>query len=137
MTVPLPTTLRFRTSLLYMVSAGLLAAGVGAWPTWRLAGSSGLLTKAVAGLIVLGVMSASAAAVVAASRRGVARAAYAFLLGGVVRLLLCLGLSAGAWLAFDLRPRVLLLWTALFYAAMLFGEGLWLAGAMRGRRVPE
>lgn len=126
-----PTRIRFRGMLAYVLPAGLLAAGVGVWPTWRLAGAAGLAAKGVAGLIVLAAGCVSAWAVLWAWRHGPAWTAWAFVLAGLFRMASCLAMAGGAWLAFGLSPRVLFLWTAVFYIVMLLGESLWLARALR------
>jgi len=126
-----PMSISLLGSVKYIVPAGLAAAAIGAYPTWLLAGNEGLRAKAVAGLIVMGVMLVSAAAIVRAARGGAVRAVYAFLISGLARLLGSVALAAGAWAVLSLSPMSLVIWVGIFYLAMLSAEGVWLAQAMR------
>jgi len=103
---------------------------VGAWPAWRWAGTDGLIAHTAAGGIVLTVMVASAAAVRFFADMGPAKAAFAFMAAGMVRIMLCLGITLGAWAVFGLPVGVLCISTPLFYAATLLAEGLWLGRAL-------
>lgn len=109
---------------------GLLAAGIGAYPTWRLAGGEGMLALLAAGVVVMAVMAASAAVVRRAAARGAAPAAKAFVLGSLIRVAMCILLSAASWQAFDLPGEVLFLWSAVLYVVTLLGEATWLARAL-------
>ena len=104
---------------------------IGAAPTWLLAGEEGLAAQAVAGGIVLVVMTASAALVVALARGGISRAAMGFMAMGVVRMAACLGAAGLAIFLLPLPRAVLLIWTAVFYLAMISGESIWLSRAIR------
>ena len=125
---------RMQISLLtmfgFVLPTALALWGVGAWPAWRWAGSDGLVAHTAAGGIVLTVMVASAAAVRVFAARGPAKAAFAFIAAGMVRIMLCLVITAGALPLFALPLSVLCISTPLFYIATLIAEGLWLGRAL-------
>ena len=104
---------------------------IGAFPTWLLAGRAGLAAQAVAGGIVMVVMTAGAALVVVFARGGISRAVSGFMAMGVVRMGVCLGGTGLAIYTSTLPRAVLLVWTGVFYLAMISGEGLWLSRAVR------
>ncbi len=114
-----------------LMLAALLVAGLGSWPTWRLAGRPGLGAMAVAGAVALSASLIGLGLVLSRAGHGRKALAMGFLLGGPVRLVLTLGLAAGlaAWGPWPVVP--LLLWTALFYLLFLGAEVGWLSGVLR------
>lgn len=130
------TTERMRISFValfaWLIPAGLLVGGLGAYPTWRLAGAAGLLAELAAGGVVLAVMAASARFICHAASRGPRRAAQSFMAGFLVRIALCTALTAavGQWHA-DLPQQTLFVWAGLFYLVMVLAEAIWLARALQ------
>ena len=129
-----PLVVSFRTLLASVAVAAFAVAAVGAYPTWRLAGTPGLLAEAVAAAVVLSVMVASAAAVVEAARRSATAAMMTFLVSGAARMILSAVLAGMAMVVTDLPAVMLLVWLLVFYLATLAVEGAWLSGAMRRAR---
>lgn len=115
----------------WVVPAGLLAGGLGVYPTWKLAGLPGLIAEGAAGSVVLLTMIGSGALIVWCASGGPARAAYVFIACSLVRMAVCMVLAAAAWALLDLRPKVMFVWLAIFYFVMLLAEGIWLAQALR------
>jgi len=117
-------------ALAWIILPGLLAWAVGAYPTYRLAGKTGLLAQGAASVIVLLATWTSAAIIAKLAARGPKIAAMGLLLSGFARLILVVGATFAARWMFDLPPLVLLIWTGLFYVAMLGGEIIWLSRAL-------
>ncbi len=115
----------------WVLGLGGMVAVAGAWPTYRLAGWAGVQTELVALAVVGLVMMATGAWVAVEAFRGPVRAAVSFLVAGVVRLPACLGGGALLWWLAELPAVVLGLWMAVFYLAMLAGEGVWIVRALR------
>lgn len=122
----------FAALFVWLIPAGLLVGGLGAYPTWRLSGTPGLLAQLAAGGVVLVVMAASARFIFHAASRGPRQAAQSFVAGFLVRVALCAALTAavGQWHA-DLPQRTLFVWTGLFYVVMVLAEAFWLARALQ------
>ena len=55
----------------------------------------------------------------------------AFILSGVVRVAVCVGLILWVRTALRLPSAALLLWAGMFYAPMLLAEGVYLARVLR------
>jgi hypothetical protein len=123
--------IRFSGLVGWVLGAAVLLGGAGAWPTWKLGGEPALEAELTAAACVLVVMLASGAAVVRTARRGPGPAAYAFLVGGLVRAVASVVLAAAAWALRPVPPLTLMLWVAGFYGATLAGEVLWLTRALQ------
>jgi hypothetical protein len=109
----------------------LLLAGAGYAPTIRIAGGEAWRSQIMAGAIALAVVVLSGLAVVRAARKGPGRAAFAFIMMSMLRVLLSLLLAGGAWMLLNLQPAVVLIWLVIFQMALLLGEVVWLTRAMR------
>ena len=122
----------FAALFAWLIPASLVVGALGAYPTWRVSGTPGLLAQLAAGAVVLVVMAASARFICHAASHGPRRAAQSFVAGFLVRVAACAALSAavGHWLA-DLPQQTLLVWTGLFYLVMVLAEAIWLARAMQ------
>ena len=126
-----PLKLSIASFLAYVILTAVVVGAVGAWPTWRLAGRSGLHAMLAGGGIVLFVKIAFAYVIVRQAARGPGRAAFAFILLTLVRLLSNLLLAGGAWALFNVSRKLLLIWTGLFYFALIVAESIWLARAFQ------
>ena len=131
-----PVNLRFSAMLGYLLGALVLAAAIGAVPTWRLAGPGGLTCVVPAFLAVATPFLASGMVVLSAARRGIRAVVAAFLLMGLVRVPASLALGAAAWAVWDLPADVLMIWVVVFYLACLGGETIWLIRAAQNPPVP-
>ena len=116
--------------LAWTVPLGLLAGGLGAWPTYRWAGSEGVLAMMAAGVICVLVVVFSAMFVCWFALRGPAAAAGMFVMTGLIRMVVCMALAAAAWGVFRLPGRVLFVWCGVFYGLMVLCEAGWMARAM-------
>lgn len=112
--------------LAFLACPGLLAGALGAYPTWRLVGSAGLVAMAWAGVAVFVGMFATGCALLWRSDGRVDRIAPRFAGASVFRVSMCLALAAAAWYILGLPTNVLFVWTGLFYVVMLIGESCWL-----------
>ena len=117
-------------ALAWIIMLGLAAWAVGVYPTYRLAGKTGLVTQSVAGVVVLLATGTSAVIIAKLAARGPTVAAMGLMLSGFARLILVVGATFAVRWLFDLPLLVLLLWMGLFYVAMLGGEVIWLARAL-------
>lgn len=123
-----------RTSIVaafaWIIMLGLAAWVVGLYPTYRLAGKSGLAAQAVANVVVLIATGGSVMIIARLAARGPKVAAMGMLLSGFARLILIVGaIFAVRWL-FVLPLPTLLIWTGLFYVVMFGGELIWLTKAL-------
>ena len=115
----------------WVLAAGVVAGGIGAYPTWKLSGPEGLTAMLAAGGLVLAGMLVSAAVITRAARSGPGRAAFAFIVCSAFRAIISV-LAGGVICALtSLPPRVLLTWLAMFYLAMLAAEAACLVKALR------
>ena len=119
--------------LAYLACPGLLAAAVGAYPTWRLIEWPGVAAMASAGLAVFAGMFATGWAILWRTGGRVDRIALRFAGAAIFRVSICLALATAAWYIFALPTNALLLWTGLFYMVMLAGESVWLARLLKRR----
>ena len=119
--------------LVFLAVPGLLTAGIGAYPTWAIAGPSGLAAAGAAGAAVFLAMFVSGCAMLWRSGPRAEQVANRFAGSAIIRIAICLAAAALAWYLFRLPIDVLLLWTGLFYVAMLVGECIWLARTLRRR----
>lgn len=126
-----PMDIRYSAMLAWVLPVAVLTAGIGIYPTWVVAGAEGLRAQLAAGVVVLGVKLAFAAVVVRQGRRGPTRAAFVYLTTSVLRIAVSLALAGAAWKLLDLPPGPLLLWTAIFYLALLAPETAWLVRALQ------
>ena len=126
-----PIPFRMPIALAWVVAAGLVVWACGAWPTWRFAGADALRAQAAAGAIVAVVMILSTVVMRICAPLGAVKIALAFILLGVARIALCLGLIVWVRASLGLPATALLLWAALFYAPMLLVEGVYLAHVLR------
>ncbi len=126
-----PMDIRYSAMLAWVLPVAVLTAGMGIYPTWVVAGLDGLLAQLAAGAVVLGVKLAFALVVVRHARRGPTRAAFVYMTMSVLRIAVSLGLAGAAWKLLDLPPGPLLLWTAIFYLALLAPETAWLVRALQ------
>ena len=117
-------------ALAWIILLGLLAWAVGAYPTYRLAGKTGLVAQGVASAVVLLATGSSAVIIAKLATRGPKIAAVGLLLSGFARLILVVGATFAVRWMFDLPLLVLMIWTGLFYVAMLGGEIIWLSRAL-------
>ncbi|MFB3892197.1 MAG: hypothetical protein ACE15C_09260 [Phycisphaerae bacterium] len=123
--------MRLAGAVARIVGAGAAAGLIGAYPTWKYAGPSGLWAEAAACGIVALVMSAAMFVVLAQWGRGTAKVAFAFIVSGVAKVIACVALAAGAWLAFDLPGRPLLVWVCVFYLTVMIVLATWMSGILR------
>jgi hypothetical protein len=130
MSQPQGMRISFAALIGWVVGVGVLVWGLGAYPTYRLAGGVGLEAESAAAVTVMVVMIVSAGVVRINADLGPARAAMAFLYSCAVRILACVGLTVGLWALLDLPIRILFVWTSIFYVSMLTVEGTWLARAL-------
>ena len=121
----------FLAMLGWVLPAGVVAGGIGAYPTWRVGGAPAVTAMLTAGGIVLAVKAACAVFVIRKAAGGAARAAFAFVVAGMARAVLCLVLAGVAWSVLALPPKPLFVWVGVFYLAMLAGEGVWMARALQ------
>ncbi|MBI5722679.1 MAG: hypothetical protein HZA50_01885 [Planctomycetes bacterium] len=118
--------------LVWRLSAASLAAGAaGAYPTYALAGWPGLLSEAVACVIVAAIILVSTAFLLGQARSGPLRAAQAFAPMVMARGLVCVAAGLGLCLATPLPPRALLAWLLAFYIVTLVTESAWLIRTLR------
>jgi len=115
----------------WVVPAGVLVGALGAYPTWALGGGQGLRAQLAAGAIVVGVMCAGGAFVARAARRGPRAAAFGFVRTGLIMAAGSLVMAAASSAAMKLPLAGTLLWTGVFYFAMLIAKSVWLARALR------
>lgn len=108
-----------------------LAVLAGWYPTRKAAGTPGLWAMGVAGGIVGAAMLLNAVAVVHFAQGGPRKAAYAFIMGGLVRVMIVAAVSAVAWKVYDVPIVPLLVWIGIFYILMLVAEMAWLARALK------
>jgi len=114
--------------------SGLPLAAVvvlGAWPTWRLAGTGGLAAMGVGSIIsLMGAVVGSLVSVAGMVRRP-ELAGYMTMAAASVRFAVSLVLAAAvAWVGL-LDVAALLLWVVISYLAMLGGETAGLVGMIR------
>jgi hypothetical protein len=109
---------------------GLLVWAVGAYPTYYLAGTPGLVAQAVASLVVLVATGSSVLLIARLATRGPKVAALGMMLSGFARLILMVVAAVLVRWLFDLNAVVFLIWMGLFYAAMFGGEVIWLTRAL-------
>ena len=115
----------------WLVPVGVATGLVGAWPTWHLAGQTGLVSLGLAGGIVLAAVFFSALVVIGLAYTGPSRAAVGFVVSGLLRLAGCVGLG---WMLLPVLPVCALtfyVWLAVFYLVGVVAEGAWLARALR------
>jgi len=110
---------------------GLASCGLGAYPTWVLAGEDGLRAQAVSLAVVLAIVLASGALLCRAAGGGAGRAAVWFIFSCLGRVVVALALILAAWKIWDLKLVALLVWMVAFYLALLTGEAIWLTRALR------
>ena len=121
----------FPTMLCWVAATGVLTWLAGAWPTWRLAGTGGLVTQGIAAALVLAVMAGSAAAVKHYAALGPRKTAFAFMFLGVLRIVVCMILATVVWAVSALPTLLWFAWVWLFYVAMLLAEGFCLGRALK------
>ncbi|MDP6633511.1 MAG: hypothetical protein QGG42_01265 [Phycisphaerae bacterium] len=114
----------------WIILLGLAAWVVGLYPTYLLAGKSGLVAQAVASVVVLLATGASALVIARLAVRGPKVAAMGMLLSGFARLILIVAALLVVRRSFELPLLVLLLWTGVFYVVMFGGEVIWLTRAI-------
>ena len=126
-----PMRISFAALLGWIVPIGLAAGLAGAWPTWKLAGTDGLLAEAWAAAIVLAALLGSAAIVVGFAVGGPRKATFAFLIASLLRL--AFSAAAGLAVAIELPvpATVFFSWLGLFYVVMFAGEATWMSRALR------
>jgi hypothetical protein len=126
-----PMRLSFAALLGWVLPAGLLVGGAGAWPTWHLAGLDGLLAELWAAAIVLMAIMASAAVVIGFAAGGPRRATFAFLAAGMLRLVFSAAAGVAVATAAGVSARALFAWLGAFYVAMFAGEAAWMSRALQ------
>ena len=107
-----------------------LVGVVGAYPTWRIAGRSGIEAEVWAGAAVLVVTAVNAVFVFRGARKGPGGAALAFVIGGLVRIVVCVFPAGLVGPTFHFPRGALLTWMVLFCLGALGGETLWLTRAL-------
>lgn len=127
----LEAMLSLRSLLGWTAGPVVVAAAAGAYPAWMLGGRDGVASATAACAIVLAAMIAGGPVMLRAGARGAQYVVSAFTLFRLARPWVCIALAVVAWLVFGLPPRMLLIWTGVFYLAMLAGECLWVGRAMR------
>ncbi len=123
--------LSFPALLGWVLPVGLLVGGVGAGPTWWLAGRAGLVAELLAGTVVLPIMVASALIVLSVASSGAALTSAVFVSIGVMRLAAVV--TTALILERFCRMATLVFWICIlaFYLAMLGAEVAWLARALK------
>lgn len=119
------------TALAWTAAATALTAVAGFWPTYAVAGKPGLLAMLAAGLIVLGVGSASISVVGAVASKGGGKLALGFILSGMVKVLACAMLGLAAGLLLPVPAGALSLWLCIFYVAVLAAQIAWVVKILR------
>ena len=114
----------------WIIMLGLAAWVMGMYPTWRLAGKSGLVAQAVANVVVFIATGSSVMMITRLAARGPKVAAMGMLLSGFARLILIVGATFAVRWLFDLHVFVFTIWTGLFYVVMFGGEVIWLSRAL-------
>ena len=127
---PVPMEIRFSALLGWVLPVGVLTGLVGLYPTYRWAGGDGILALIAAGAAALLVVLISGFITCILARRGPAMAAGGFLFASLLRVVVCLILTAAAWQAFDLPGKVVFLWACLFYGLMILCEAGWVSRAL-------
>jgi len=115
----------------WVLSAGVLAGAIGAWPTHRIAGAAGLRSLLTVGCVVVLAALLSGAVIRRHAARGPGRAAFAFILVSLPKAVVCLGATLGAKALFALPVRPVLAWLVIFYFVTLAAECAWLARALQ------
>ena len=131
MTPGRPIPFRMPIALAWVLAAGLVVWACGVWPTWRIAGADAVRAQAAAGATVTAVMIATTVVMRGCAAFGPVLTASAFVVLGIARIALCLGLIVCIRTFLNLPPAALLLWAALFYVPMLLVEGVYLAYVLR------
>lgn len=109
----------------------MILAVVATWPAWMLAGPEGLAAEAVAGAVVVVVVSCSMAIVVRQARHGAGRLAAAFILAGVAKVIASVAITLGIWALSSISLKMLLMWLCLFYFVVMFGQIRWLTRVLK------
>ena len=117
--------------LAWTVAPALLLGAAGAYPTWRLAGTGGLVGLTAAACAVVAAMTGGAVVVVRRASGGLAKAVIAFLWAALVRIGTCLVLGLAAAFLLPLSPPAMLIWLAALYVVSLAGESVWLILVIR------
>jgi hypothetical protein len=113
-----------------VVTATVIAAMVGAYPTW-LFGQRAVTAELTAWVIVTLVASAATAILVGQAKYGPVRLAAAFLFSSTAKVIVCVALGVGAWYALGIEFNPLFLWICLFYVVNLIVQCVWLVRMLR------
>ncbi|MFP4105672.1 MAG: hypothetical protein ACLFVU_06205 [Phycisphaerae bacterium] len=114
----------------WVVPFGLVAGCPDLYVTSRIAGTEGVRAGIAAWIVTSAVVLLSGWFVVLSARKGPQRAAFVFIVAGMLRAVIVLLLVAAVWAVLKLMPIVLLVWALIFYCSMLAGEVAWLARAL-------
>jgi len=126
-----PMQIRFVDLLKWVVPIALSVGLAGAYPTWRAGGPAAMSAQAAAGGIVLSAVLLSGGLVAFAGLAGPGQVTMAFLVSGMLRTLVSVGLGLLLVWKTDIPAVPLLVWLAVFYLAMFLAEGAWVVRALR------
>jgi hypothetical protein len=123
--------LSFWVLLGWVLPVGVLVGGVGVPLTWWLVGREGLVAEALAAVIVLPIMVASAAIVVGVASFGPALITAVFVSIGVMRLTAVMATALIVYRFCRIPTLAFWIWVVVFYLAMFAAEVAWLARALK------
>jgi len=118
-------------ALAWIITLGVAAWAIGAYPTWLLAGWGGLLAQGLAGGVVLLTTALSTMMIADLAARDPAQAAVGLAGFGAIRVMLAISAFVAGWKYLGLPPTPLLLWIVLFYVSALTGQIVWSVMALR------
>lgn len=120
-----------------VVLAGLAILSLaGLWPTWRLCGAPGLVSAAWAVGVNIVVFTLNLAGICIVGRRfGLIAVGKFFMLTGMVRVMLMLGIAFIVASLAGERGSAFWLWAGGLYVVLVMMEAVWLANSVSGRRL--
>ena len=119
-------------------ATSLVACAAGAWPTYALDGTTGLIGMGVGAVLTLvGAIGGYLPLVSRAAASSVEARAQAWMMGLGIRLFLTMGVLFGLWSAEVFFRSSLMVWTGILYFVLLMIETLVVARSMRAFDPPR
>ena len=126
-----PMHIRFSALIWSLAWLGLVVGLAGAYPTWHLRGSDGLLAQGCAGAVAMSAVLVGGLLIRAMAQAGPATVALGFMATLPVRVAACCVAGIVVVTEYTICAKTFFVWLGVFYLALMLRESAWVSAAFQ------